>query len=182
MPFDTTVPEVDKAKGNRLYVILTTPPAAATGIPTLAEVNAGLNAGCYLYGPITGTPTQNSGQGPEKWCMQSTPTVLTDYTYPPFSLQYSYRQQLLNTPGDPANALYEALPINREVTLVVLDGVDAKATAVAAPNNIADIFRAKAGVQAKGATTDDNLGEISISQQLEIVGGAPVAIDHPLAA
>ena len=66
--------------------------------------------------------------------------------------------------------------------LVILDGVNAKSTTIAAPNNIADVFRAKAGIQAKGATSDDLLGEISVTQQLEVVGGAPVAIDHPLAA
>lgn len=182
MVFDTSLPEVDKAKANRLFVFLTTPPAATTGIPTLTEVNAGLNAGCYLYGGINVTPTQNSGEGPAKWCVQSTPTVLTDYTYPPISLQYSYKQQLLATPGDPANALYEALPMGAEVTVVILDGVESKTTAISAPNNIADIFKTKAGVQAKGQTSDDNLGEISVTQQLEIVGGEPVALDHALAA
>lgn len=181
MPFDTSLPEVDKAQSNRLFVILTTPPTAPDGIPTTTEVNAGLNAGCYLYGGMSTTPTQNSGQGPAKWCVASTPTRLGDYTYPPFSIQYSYKQQLLGTPGDPANALYEALPLDAEVTVVILDGVASRTDAVA-DGDITDIYKAKAGVQAKGSTGDGEFDEISVTQQLEVVGGEPIAVDHPLAS
>jgi len=60
------LPPTEKALGRKVVVFLKTPPAAGTGIPTLTEVNAGLQSSLHLYTPFNVTPTQNTGEGPRK--------------------------------------------------------------------------------------------------------------------
>lgn len=177
----TEMPPTTKSLGNKLIILLTTPPAAATGIPTVTEVNAGLKAGCHIYGQFNVTPNQNSGEGPRKLCAKTVPTKLGLVTYPVAEVQYSYMPQELGTPGAAGNEVYEALDPDAELTAVVLDGIDGRTDAVVA-GDVADIYLVKAGVRRKGQTGDGEFDEFAVNQGLEIVGGAPIQEDHVLAA
>lgn len=175
------LPPTTKALGNKMVVILTTPPAAPTGIPTVTEVNTGIQASCFYYGDFTVTPTQNTGEGPRKMCSRKVPTQLGLVNYPAVEAQYSYMPQELGTPGHPGNALYEALEPDVEVTVVVLEGIDGQTEDVVA-GDVADIYRMQAGARRKGQTGDGEYDEKSTTQSLIVVGGEAIAEDHPLAA
>ena len=56
------MPDTVKSDSNKLVVFVTTPPAASTGIPTVAEVNAAIFASLYIVGDFAVTPTQNTGK------------------------------------------------------------------------------------------------------------------------
>ena len=175
------MPPTTKALANQLIILLTTPPASSTGIPTLAEVNAGLDAQCFIYGVFNVTPTQNTGEGPRKNCRPNAPTNLGMVTYPAAEVQYSYMPQELGTPGHAGNKLYEALEPGATVTAVVLDGIPGVTDAVVL-GDVADVYDMTVGVRRKGQTGDGEFDEKSVTQALVVVGGAPVVEDHPLAA
>ncbi|WP_394289507.1 hypothetical protein [Microbacterium sp.] len=175
------LPPTTTALANQLIVFLTTPPAASSGIPTVAEVNAGLAAQCFIYGNFNVTPTQNTGEGPRKNCRPNAPTNLGIVTYPATELQYSYMPQELGAPGADGNELYEALEPGAVITAVVLDGISGETESVAA-GDVADVYEMKAGVRRKGQTGDGEFDEKSVTQALVVVGGGPVVEDHPLAA
>ena len=61
-----SLPPTSKSLGRKSVVFLTTPPAAATGIPTTVEVSAALFGSLHLYTPFNVTPNQNTGEGPRK--------------------------------------------------------------------------------------------------------------------
>lgn len=176
-----SMPPTTTSLGNKMIVVLTTPPAAPSGIPTVTEVNAGIKAGCHIYGQFNVTPTQNTGEGPRKVCTRNVPTQLGLVTYPAAEVQYSYMPQELGTPGAAGNELYEALDPDAVVTVVVLDGIDGQTDAVVA-GDISDIYEMKAGVRRKGQTGDGEFDEMSVTQALIVVGGEPIAEDHVLAA
>jgi len=175
------LPPTTKALANQLIVFLTTPPAAASGIPTVTEVNAGLSAQCFIYGDFNVTPSQNTGEGPRKNCRPNAPTNLGIVTYPAADVQYSYMPQELGTPGADGNELYEALEPGSQITAVVLDGIPGE-TETVAPGDVADVYLMDVGVRRKGKTGDGEFDEKSVTQSLVVVGGAPVVEDHPLAA
>jgi hypothetical protein len=175
------MPETVKSDSNKLVVFLTTPPAAATGIPTLAEVNAALFASLYIYGDFNVTPTQNTGAAPSKLGSAYTETEFGRTNYAAVDVQYSYVPQKLGTTGYPANAVYEALVPGDTVTAVVLEGYDGEASEVEA-GDIADIYLMECGKRRKGATGTGEFDEVSTTQALIVKGGAPIAEDHALAA
>lgn len=175
------MPPTTKALGNKMVVVLTTPPAAGSGIPTTVEVNAGIQASCFYYGDFNVTPSQNTGEGPRKLCSKNSPTQLGLTTFPAVEAQYSYMPQELGTPGHAGNVLYEALEPDAEVTVVVLDGIDGQTEDVAV-GDVADIYLMQAGVRRKGQTGDGEYDEKSVTQSLIVVGGEPIAEDHELAA
>ncbi|HEY0891238.1 MAG TPA: hypothetical protein VGE38_16675 [Nocardioides sp.] len=174
-------PPTVKALGQKAVVILTTPPAAATGIPTVTEVNAGVFGSLHFYGDFNVTPTQNTGEGPKKLGSKFVPTQLGQVSFPAVDAQYSYLPQEVGTPGTDGNEVYEALVPGDRVTVVVLDGVDGEVSAVTA-GDIADIYLMECGVRRKGQTGDGEFDEKSVTQSLIVVGGEPIAEDRALAA
>ena len=179
MPVD--LPPTDAALGNEVLVLLTTPPLAASGIPTVTEINAGLFATCHIYGRFNATPNQNSGEGPRKWCSKNTPTRLGTSTYPIIEVQYSYKPQELGTPGAAGNEVYEALEPDAVLTAVLLAGIDGKSNSVAA-GDVCDVLLVRAGKRRKGVTGEGEFDELSTSQMVEVVNGEAVAEDHVIAA
>jgi hypothetical protein len=175
------MPETVKSDSNKLVVFVTTPPAASTGIPTVAEVNAAIFASLYIVGDFAVTPTQNTGAGPSKLGSSVTPTELGRTTYPAVDVQYTYVPQSLGTPGGAGNEVYEALVPGSQVTAVVLEGYDGQASEVAA-GDVADIFLMEVGKRRKGRTGDGEFDEVSVTQSLVVVGGEPIVEDHALAA
>ncbi|WP_181312464.1 phage tail tube protein [Nocardioides campestrisoli] len=173
-------PPRTKALANTVVVFLTTPPAAASGIPTLAEVNAALFAQCHLYTEFEAVPNQGSGAGPRPICEESSETEFGQTTYEPVELQYSYMPQELGTPGAAGNEVYEALEPGTYLTAVVLHGVYGKTDTLAA-GDIADVFRVEPGKRRKGRTGDGEFDKKAVTQAVRIVGGGPVVEDHPLA-
>lgn len=100
-------PPVSKSFARQSVVILTTPPAAGSGIPTVTEVNAGLFASLHLYNPFRFTPTQNTGEGPRKLGSKFTQTELGQANYPAVEAQYSFLPQELGDAGADGNEVYE---------------------------------------------------------------------------
>jgi hypothetical protein len=175
------MPPTVQSDSNKLVVILTTPPAAATGIATVTEVNAALFASLYIVGDFAVTPSQNTGAGPSKLGASVTPTKLGRVTYPAVDVQYTYVPQALGTPGSAGNEVYEALVPDNQVTIVVLDGYDGQASTVTA-GDISDQFLMKCGKRRKGRTGEGEQDEVSVTQTLVVVGGEPITEDHALAA
>lgn len=174
-------PPTTKSLGQKSVVILTTPPAAATGIPTLTEANAGVFASLHIVGDFDVTPTQNTGEGPRAMGAQTSPTELGLVSYPAVSAQYFVNPQALATPGAPGNEVWEALEPGTQVTVLVLNGFDGTSDTLAA-GDVADIFLMECGIRAKGATGDDEFAKVAATSQLIVVGGAPVAENYPLTA
>lgn len=181
MAVELSMPPTVKADGNKLVVLLTTPPAAPTGIPTVAEVNAALFAQLHMYGDFAITPEQSTGQGPKKLGASQVPTQFGNTNYPAIECEYSYLPQEVATPGAPGNEVYEALVPGTVLTAAVFDGIDGDVGEVAA-GDVADIVKVEAGVRRKGRTGEGEFDEKSVKQALIIVGGEPIAEDHALAA
>ena len=175
-------PPTTKSLGQKAVVILTEAPAAGTGIPTLAEVNAGIFASLHFYDDFNVTPSQNTGQGPRKLGSRVTPTRLGLISYPAVDAQYSYLPQSLGTPGAAGNEVYEAFVPGNQNTVVVLDGKDGEETTAVAANDIGDIFLMECGVYRKGQTGTGEFDELSVTQSLIVVGGEPIATDHKFTA
>lgn len=180
-----TLPPTELALGKKIVVIHTTPPVAGTGIPTLVEVNAALQASLHLYTPFNVTPTQNTGEGPRKLGAKSVPQQNGLVTYPAVEVQASYLPQELGTPGAVGNEVYEALKTaeaaGSNLTVTVFDGIDGDTDPIPT-DAIGDVYLVTPGVIRKGATGDGEFDELSFTCSLVIVGGEPVAIDHEFAA
>lgn len=170
-----------KSLANTVVVFLTTPPAAPTGIPTLAEVNAGLQASCHIFGDFNPTSEQATGEGPAVMCDEFSETEFGRTTYAPVEVMYSYMPQDLGTPGADGNELYEALEPGATLTAVVLHGISGKTEALAT-GDIADVFEVEAGKRRKGKTGDGDFDKKAVMQFVRVIGGSPVVEDHPLAA
>lgn len=175
------MPPTVKSLGNKSVVILTTPPAAPSGIPTLTEANAGLFASLHIYGDFNVTPTQNTGEGPRPLGTVQVPTELGLVNYPAVTVQYSIVPQELATPGANGNEVYEALVPGAKVTVLVLDGFDGEASTLTA-GDVADVFLMECGIRAKGQTGDGEFDKKTATSQLIVVGGEPIAENHALAA
>lgn len=175
------MPPTVKSLGAKSVVILTTPPAAGTGIPTTTEVNAGVFASLHIYGDFNVTPTQNTGEGPRPIGAEQVPTELGLVNYPAVTVQYSIVPQELGTPGADGNEVYEALVPGDQVTVVVLDGYDGEASAVA-NGDVVDVFLMECGIRAKGSTGSGEYDKAAATSQLIVVGGEPVKENHVLAS
>ena len=180
-----TLPPTEKALGRKVVVFLDTPPAAGSGIPTLVEVNAGLQASLHLYTPFNVTPTQNTGEGPRKLGAKTVPQENGLVTYPAVEVQGSYLPQELGTPGAVGNEVYEmfkdAEAGSDRLTAVVFDGLDGDVDPIPA-NSVGDVYLVEPGVIRKGATGDGEFDHIAFMCSLVISGGEPVAIDHVFAS
>jgi len=177
MAFDLDVP-TSKSLASQLIVVLTTPPAAATGIPTRTEVNAAIGAHQYIYGRFDMTPSQNTGEGPRKNARRSAPTELGMVTYPAAEMQYSYLPQELGTPGNVGNKLYEAMSPGANLTLVIVDGVEGDKLTEMPASTVGDVYRIETGVRRKGATGDGEFDHSSVTQSVVVKGDGPLAEDH----
>lgn len=175
------LPPTEKALGRKVVVFLSTPPAAATGIPTLVEVNAALQASLHLYTPFNVTPTQNTGEGPRKLGAKSVPQQNGLVTYPAVEVQYSYRPQLLGAPGGVGNELYEALVPEDKLTAVVFAGIDGDTDPIPA-NAVGNVYLVEPGEYREGETGEGEFDELSTTQSLVIVGGEPIAKNHVFTA
>ena len=173
-----TLPPTAKSLGQKTVVVLSAVPAAGTGIPTVAETNAGLFGSLHFYTPLSFVPNQNTGEGPRKLGAKYVPTALGLITYPAVDAQYSYLPQSLGTAGAAGNEMYEKLVPGTKRTVVVLDGKDGTATTAVAANDIADIFLVECGARRKGETGDGEFDELSVTQSLVVVGGQPIATDY----
>lgn len=180
-----SLPPTEKALGRKVVVFLDTPPAAGTGIPTLVEVNAGLQASLHLYTPFNVQPTQNTGEGPRKLGAKTVPQQNGTVTYPAADVQGSYLPQSLGTPGAVGNEVYEMFKTveaaSDTLTAVVFDAIDGDIETLLA-NSVGDVYLVEPGVIRKGATGEGEFDEIAFNCSLVIKGGEPVAIDHVFAA
>lgn len=168
-------PITKKSLGQKAVIVLTTPPAAPTGIPTLAEANAGKILSLHFYGDFAVTPSQNTGEGPRKLGSQFTPTQLGQVNYPAVDAQYSYDPQKVGTVGAPGNEALEALTPGTTRTVIVINGVDGTQTTALTNAMVSDVYLMQCGVQRKGQTGDGEFDELSVTQSLIVAGGSAVA-------
>lgn len=180
-----SAPPTAKALGRKVVVFVDTPPAAASGIPTLVEVNAGMQSSLHVYTPFNVTPTQNTGEGPRKVGAKTAPQQNGLVTYPAVEVQGSYLPQKLGTPGAVGNELYElvksAIDNDDKITAVVFDDLDGDTDPIPA-NAVGDVYLVEPGVIRKGQTGDGEFDEFSFTTSLVISGGEPIAVDHVFAA
>lgn len=180
-----SLPPTEKSLGRKVVVFHDTPPAAGTGIPTLVEVNAALQASLHLYTPFNVTPSQNTGEGPRKLGAKTVPQENGVVTYPAVEVQGSYLPQELGTPGAEGNELYEMLKAaeaaSDKLTVSVFDGIDGDVSAIPT-SAVGDVYLVEPGVIRKGSTGDGEFDHIAFMCSLVISGGEPVAIDHVFAA
>lgn len=176
------MPPTSTSLARKPVVILTTAPAAVTGIPILSEANAGVFGTLHIYGDdFAVTPNQNTGEGPRPLGSRFSPTQLGLVTYPATDVQYSYKPQDLGTPGSAGNELYEALVPDSTVTVLVLNDLAGDTDTLTA-GDIADIYLMKCGVRRKGQSGTGEFDLFTTTQSLVVVGGVPIAEDHALAA
>lgn len=180
-----SMPPTEKSLGRKVVVFLDTPPAAGSGIPTLVEVNAGLQASLHLYTPFNVQPNQNTGSGPRKLGAKTVPQENGTVTYPAVDVQGSYLPQSLGTPGAVGNEVYEmfktAEAAGDRLTAVVFDGLDGDVDPIPT-NAVGDVYLVEPGVIRKGQTGDGDFDHIAFNCSLVIAGGEPVKTDHVFAA
>ena len=181
-----TLPATVKALANTMIVVLTTPPAAGTGIPTVTEVNAGKFITCFLYDDQSTIfpPNQNTGQGQRKACTKVVPTSLGTKTYPEQELQYSWGPQAAAVAGNAANVALEALAEGSTVTLVQLSGLPGTNGTVSAGQVATGIFKVDCGAQTQTSTGNSEYDDFSVKQKLVLsaaAGGVPIATNVALA-
>ena len=180
-----TLPATVKALANTIVVVLTTPPAAGTGIPTATEVNAGKFITCFLYGDQSTLfpPTQNTGQGQRKACTKVSPTALGTVTYPAQQLEYSWGPQAAAVAGNAANVALESLAPGSTVTLVQLSGLPGLNSTVSAGQVMTGVYKVDCGVQTATSTGQSEYDDFSTKQELVLsaaAGGVPIATNVAL--
>jgi hypothetical protein len=170
-------PVTKKALGQKVAIVMTTAPAAGTGIPTLTEANAATSKfiSLHLYGDLSITASQNTGEGPRKMGSQFTPTQLGQVNYPAVEAQYSYDPQKVGTAAAPGNEAYEALVPGTTRTVIILNGVDGTATTALTSTMVVDVYLMQCGVYRKGSTGDGEFDELSVTQSLIVAGGSAIA-------
>lgn len=180
-----SLPPTAKALGRKVVVFLDTPAAAGSGIPTLVEVNAGLQAALHLYVPFNVTPSQATGEGPRKLGAKTVPQQNGTVTYPAVDVSGSYMPQLAGTPGGEGNELYDLMKAAEasgdKITTIVFDDLDGDLSSIPA-NAVGDVYLTEPGVIRKGQSGDGDFDEFNFMTSLVIVGGEPIAIDHVFAA
>lgn len=174
------MPETVKSQGNKILIVLTTPPAAPAA-PTLAELNAGLFVQCHLYGDFSGTPNQNVGEGPRKMCSRVQPQQLGNVTYQIADIQYSYVPQELGTPGADGNEAIEALTPGTDVYVYEGAGIDGKTGAVVA-GDVLNAYHLDCGEQRRGQTGDGEYDEFSVTQSFVMSNGESPDFDYVVPA
>lgn len=176
-----SLPATDKALANVVLIALTANPAAGSGIPTVTETNAGKFITCHVYDEAMLFPaTQNTGDGPRKACVNTVPAQLGTVKYAVDQIQYSYKPQLLGTPGNAANLAYETFVPGSTLTLVQILGVSGTISTVTA-GMVANIYKVTVGAYVLGATGTGELDELSVTSQLALVNGEPIALSTVLA-
>lgn len=171
-----SMPETVKSQGNKVLIVLTTPPASPSA-PTKAELNAGEFITCHVYGSFSASPTQNTGEAPRKLCSRVVPQQLGNVTYTINDIQYSYVPQDAGTPGAAGNEAFDALPEGADVYLVEGDGLDGKTSALAT-GDLVNIYHVEAGVQRRGMTGDGEFDEFSVTQSFVLVDGSEPQYDY----
>lgn len=174
------MPNTVKSDGNKILIVLTTPPAAPAA-PTLAELNAGLFVQCHLYGNFSGTPSQNTGEAPKKMCTRVVPQQLGNVTYQIADVQYSYDPQAMATPGADGNEAIEALTPGTDVYVYEGPGIDGKTGAVTA-GDVLNAYHLDCGVQRRGQTGDGEFDEFSVTQSFVMSNGEEPIFDYVVPA
>jgi len=167
-------PETTDVFARQRYVVLSAMPASLTAI-TAAEIAAGENISCHLYGDWWATAETEGVTRQRKACSTQAPTGKGVTTWSTPTLSYSYNPQTVSTPGSDGNEAYEALPGDDQVVLVKLIGVDPKA-ATSATGDDYIAYPLDLGPQVEAASADDAGGEASITQAAFLQAGysAPV--------
>lgn len=174
------MPETTKSQGNKVVIVLTTPPANPSA-PTLAELNAGLFVQCHIYGDFSGTPSQNVGEGPRKMCTRVVPQQLGNVTYQIADWQYSYVPQQMGTPGAAGNEAIEALAPGTDVYVYEGPGIDGGSGAVAS-GDVVNQYHLDCGVQRRGQTGDGEFDEFSVTQSFVMSNGEEPIFDYVVPA
>lgn len=162
-------PETTDVFARQRYVVLAAMPASLSAI-TAAEINAGENISCHLYGDWWPTAETEGVTRQRKACSPQAAQGKGQTTWSMPGLTYSYNPQTLTPSGAAGNEAYEALGDNDQVVLVKLIGVDPKAaTSTAGDEYVA--YPIDLGPRVEAASADDAGGEAAINQAVFLQAG-----------
>lgn len=171
-----SIPESVTAEGNVKAVFV--PVFANVDAPTVVETTAGVDISCFLM-PDWDGPTANQNTGEKRrFCSRETFTSLGRVQWELAPLVYTYLPQELGTPGNEANAVYEALTEGVTGYLVIGYGIEPERDFAA--GDIVDIFPVECGAQSKGVRGEDEFAPLTVTQTLGVSG--PASLDKAIAA
>ena len=173
-------PETTDVFARQRYVVLSAMPTNLAAI-TAAEINAGENISCHLYGDWWATAETEGVTRQRKACSTQAPQGKGQTTWSLPGLNYSYNPQTLTPSGSDGNEAYEALEDDDQVVLVKLIGVDPKAsTSTAGEEYIA--YPIDLGPRVPAPSADDAGGEASINQAAFLQAGYSAPVNGVIAA
>ena len=173
-------PETTDVFARQRYVVLSAMPADLAAI-TVAEINAGENISCHLYGDWWPTAETEGVTRQRKACSPQAAQGKGTTTWSLPGLSYSYNPQTVSTPGSDGNEAYEALEDDDQVVVVKLIGVDPKATVSAAAEDYI-AYPVDLGPRVEAASADDAGGEASINQAAFLQAGYSSPVRGVIAA
>lgn len=161
------IPDYVQAEGNVKAFFV--PTVASFTSPDASSIEAaGVDISCFLMPDWDGpTAAQNTGEQ-RRFCSKQTFDVLGRVKWTLSPLMYTYLPQALGTPGDPANAMYEALAPGNEGVVIIGYGLN-PADAFAA-GDVVDLFPVECGAQMKPARGADEFAPLTVTQTLAVNG------------
>jgi hypothetical protein len=162
-------PETTDVFARQRYVVLASMPADLEAI-TVAEMAAGENISCHLFGDWWATAETEGVTRVRKACSTQAPQGKGTTTWSTPALNYSYNPQTIDTPSSAGNEAYEALPSDDQVVLVKMIGVDSKASASTAGEGYI-AYPLDLGPQVESPSSDDAGAEAQITQAAFLQAG-----------
>lgn len=161
-------PETTDVFARQAYIVLPAMPADLDSV-TAAELAAGENISCHLYGDWWATAETEGVTRQRKACSTQAPQGKGTTTWSTPTMSYSYNPQTVSTPASAGNEAYEALEDDSQVVLLKFIGVDPKTTPPTGTDYIA--YPLDLGPRVEAASADDAGGEASITQAVFLQAG-----------
>jgi len=162
-------PETTDVFARQAYFILPSMPANLAAI-TAAELAAGENISCHLYGDWWATAETEGVTRQRKACSPQAAQGKGTTTWQTPTMTYSYNPQTVSTPASPGNEAYEACESDAQVVLVKAIGVDPKLTVQPTGTDYV-AYPLDLGPQVEAPSADDAGGEAAIIQAVFLQAG-----------
>lgn len=173
------MPSTTSVFGKQSIVALATAPANPAAITT-AELTAGENISCHIFGDWYATAETEGTSRSRKGCETQVTQAKGTTTWSTPALSYSANPQTVGTPGGDGNEAYEALEPDSVVYLVKFLGIDGKEAP--GSGDAYQLFPLDLGPRVWAASTDDAGGEASINQAAFFAPGYSEPVDGVVAA
>lgn len=173
------MPATTATWGQQSYVVLSSAPASLTAI-TAAELTAGENVSCYLYGDWFPTADTEGVSRARKACQTQVTQAKGNTTWQTPPLSYSANPQTIDTPGSAGNEAYEVFEPDSTVYVVKFIGVPGDEAPGAA--DAYQVLPLDLGPRVWAPSQDDAGGEASINQAAFFAPGYSAPVDGVVAA